>query len=108
MKAFIKKLIGHHLDYTANAQEAIEYIKQNTYDIIYLDHDLGGKQMEWDEDNCGMNVADFIAQHPLPETTKVVIHSFNVAAAQRMLRTIPGSIYIPGVWLQKGTDNDIK
>lgn len=105
MKAFAKKLQEYDFDYTDNAQEAIEYLKKNNYNLIYLDHDLGGKQLEWDEDNCGMTVAEYIAEHPLPSTSRVVIHSFNVVAAQRMLRIIPGSVYIPGVWTQDGVES---
>lgn len=104
MTHFLRKLIGHTVDFTADALAAIDYLEKNVYDIIYLDHDLGGKQMEWDENNCGTNVAEYIRDNPLPETTKVIIHSFNVPAAQRMLRLIPGSIHIPGIWIQKGID----
>jgi CheY-like chemotaxis protein len=102
VKFFKNKFIGHIVDYTDDANVAVEFIKSQEYDYIYLDHDLGGEQLKWDEENCGMVVAKYIEENPLPEKTAVIIHSFNVVAAQRMLRIIPHSVYVPGIWTQKG------
>lgn len=101
IKHFGKKL-KQVFDFSDDAKVAIEWLKKDEYDYIYLDHDLGGEQMAWDEENCGMTVAKYIEQNPLPKKTKVIIHSFNVYRAQQMQRIIPGSLYIPGVWLQEG------
>lgn len=55
------------------------------FNIVFLDHDLGGKvYVNSEEENTGYQVAKYI-----PSTnnnkTKVVIHSWNRCGAQRML-----------------------
>ncbi len=83
-----------------HASEAIDLLKENEYDLICLDHDLGDQQMEWDKEDCGMLVAEYI--HANPVKAKVVIHSFNTPRAMIMTNIIPGARYTPGIWLGKG------
>lgn len=80
-----------------HAYDAIEELKKHEFDLICLDHDLGGKEMEWDEEDCGMVVAEWISENL--EYYNVIIHSFNEPAAKRMMQVLPMAKYIPGVWL---------
>lgn len=66
------------------AQEAIEMLEKHVFDVVYLDHDLGGKVYQSsDEENCGMEVVRWIIKN-LPPIGKIVIHSWNIPAAMRM------------------------
>lgn len=82
-----------------HAQEAIDLLKENSYDLICLDHDLGDQQMEWDEEDCGLVVADYIHEHPVE--CPVIVHSFNTARAMRMVYQMSTASYKPGFWLGK-------
>lgn len=101
--SFVKKFYAQDsnasITVTANASTAIELLKNTKFSYVFLDHDLGGKQMEWDENNCGMLVAKYIADNPLTDYTKVVVHSFNAERAKVMVSMIPGALYVPGIWL---------
>jgi CheY-like chemotaxis protein len=94
-------------DYAKTAKEAIEFLRANSdYDYIFLDHDLGGLQMEWEEDNCGMNVVDWMVRNHYPKTPSVIVHSWNILRGQEMLKRLQDKGYSviqhPGVWLNIG------
>ncbi len=55
------------------------------YDYIFLDHDLGGRQMVENED-CGTEFVKLIRSRI--GTARVIIHSFNPDASKRMLQDI--------------------
>ena len=69
------------------------------YDLVYLDHDLGGQQMvDSDEEETGAAFTrwlPFAGEHqPL-----IMIHSFNPVGAQRMAQTLRDKEYTRvGVW----------
>ena len=72
------------IDHVRTAPEAIAKLHTRKYDEVHLDHDLG---TEGPKENCGSgyDVAEFITcmaeeERPL----QVVIHSFNMPAAERM------------------------
>lgn len=76
------------------------------YDLICLDHDLGGEIfVDTKHKNTGSEVARWISEHP--ESVKgalVVVHSFNPAGAKNMVSLIPGSVYAPAVWTKSNFD----
>lgn len=55
---------------------------QPPYDLVLLDHDLGGRQMEEHED-CGTKFLELVMDR-IPANQLIVIHSFNAPAAWRM------------------------
>lgn len=101
IKQFKKNMIGNTLVITNHAVDCINELKKDKFNLVFLDHDLNGKQMEYDEDDCGTVVAKWINKNPLPIDTRVIIHSFNAPAAEYMLKLIPNSIYLPGIWSKK-------
>jgi hypothetical protein len=40
------KISSPHIDVATTYEEAQKLLKQNTYDVIYLDHDLGMKHLD--------------------------------------------------------------
>ena len=97
---FKKKYMQHTLTFVEHAKDAIEALQNNMYNAIFLDHDLGGTQMNFDPEDCGTQVAEYIAANKIQEKTTIIIHSFNQPASLRMLALIGENCqYVPGLWL---------
>jgi hypothetical protein len=55
------------------------------YDAVFLDHDLGGRQLE-DHEDCGATFCRLLVERGLLGSVgRVVIHSYNAAGAIQML-----------------------
>lgn len=67
-------------DEAFTAGEAIKLLQEKEYDIVFLDHDLGGKEMvsSFSEEETGYTVAKWIAENK-PKIPLVVTHSLNPA-----------------------------
>lgn len=79
------------VDHVWTAQECMDALKNNpTYDLVCLDHDLGGRQMVTEKAGSGSEVAEFIrndlARDHYPKN--VIIHSWNPAGADYMFGQI--------------------
>ena len=59
---------------------------QPPYDLILLDHDLGGRQLKEHED-CGLTFVNLVKDRINPEAV-IIIHSFNPDGAQRMQQAL--------------------
>lgn len=95
-----KNFDGHDLYLATTVKEAINCLEDaSPFDMVYLDHDLGGKQMVESGESTGYEVAEFIKQMPkylLPK--RVIIHSFNPVGALNMLNLLKTSVdclYVP-------------
>lgn len=87
--------IYHELHIAETAKDAITHLINypEPWDLVYLDHDLGGKQMVASGPGTGYEVACWIEEHE-PVIQQIVIHSWNPAGAARMavaLRHYPGT-----------------
>lgn len=99
MESFYKNFAGHNIVIVEHAKECISYLKEQEWDILFLDHDLGGMQMvDSDEEDTGATVAKFINKNSQYKPAIVIIHSMNPVGAQLMSDLIPGSRRIPGAW----------
>jgi hypothetical protein len=88
---FMERFCDADLFMTEKADVAIEYLENNFFDYIFLDHDLG------ENNGCGADVAAYLSnnpENPNNETT-IVIHSWNVPAAKAMKGKLPRSIFAP-------------
>lgn len=97
--AFKKKFKEHVLTVVEHAHECIRELKGNSFDQIFLDHDLGGTSINFDPEDCGTLVAEYLEKNPIE--TPIIIHSFNVTASYRMMQILRGHnvSYAPGIWL---------
>ena len=89
--------------YVTTASEAMLCLDLHPdFSYIFLDHDLGGLEMEWNPDNCGMNVVDYIIRIGYNKGTSIVIHSWNIPRGQEMTQKLQAAgysvIHQPGVW----------
>jgi hypothetical protein len=86
--AAIKKYNSCELTIVTSANECLQFISNNEYDLISLDHDLNGQEFtSLDEPNSGMAVVKYICRSPWPhekKRPKFTIHSSNVFAATAM------------------------
>lgn len=73
------------LDITDQAEIGINLLRENEYDCIFLDHDLGGEQMvSSDVWNTGATVAKIIHETKNKDLT-VIVHSYNPIGARTMI-----------------------
>jgi len=63
---------------------AREYNFNPPYDLILLDHDLGGRQMDNKHEDSGFEFIKLIKDRIDPRKTVVIIHSYNNVGAKRM------------------------
>lgn len=81
--SFIRWIATQHtVDYCVTAKQAIERLKENTYDIAFLDHDLGGKTFVTEIEETGYEVV--LNFNKINKPDLVIIHSFNPDGGKRM------------------------
>lgn len=88
---FIELFYKDTIKISETAQGAIDYLNQYVFDIIFLDHDLG------DGNGCGADVASYLYKnsHNKNNQSKIIIHSWNVVAANKMMSYLPEAILMP-------------
>lgn len=86
---------GHDVDYVFTAAEAIEKLKTNPpYDLVSLDHDLGGQTFVKSDEQSGYEVCKYIVFNmgPAEIPKKAIIHSWNPAGANNMMAMLNGVV----------------
>lgn len=85
------------LSIAETAKEAIQLLKDIKFDIVSLDHDLGGKVYQQSGKGTGYEVAQFISKMKNPPPI-VIVHSWNFSGAQNMLaelKDVTQTDYLP-------------
>jgi DNA-binding NarL/FixJ family response regulator len=93
-------LSKHKLTVCRHARSAIRALKETSFDIIFLDHDLSGEPVDPDDTNCGSEVARFIADHEI-ECSCIILHTENRVGRESMESVLPQSHSIPYSKLKK-------
>ena len=92
---FSKRFKGDRLDIVCEVPEAKELLKTQTYDSIFLDHDLKPEHYGAtanDDERTGFAIAHFLAAHPeLQRSATIMVHSFNTDGALRMVEELRGA-----------------
>ncbi len=100
MVKFRRELIGHNIDHAETVEEGTSLVVNNKYDLLFLDHDLGGEEfVDSFANNTGYKLAEFIASFTKNKETPCVIHSCNPAGADNILRVLPHAIKLPFISL---------
>lgn len=98
MVKFHRATIGHLVHHADNVEDAARLVALYKYDILFLDHDLGGEQfVDSSEDNTGYQLAKFITSSTQNRYTPCVIHSCNPDGAKNMAHAIPHAVRMPFV-----------
>ena len=89
---------GCQITHSKFADESKKILKDKDFDLIFLDHDLGGRvYVNSSEPDTGYQVAKFIAENGI-KYQQLIIHSMNPAGAQNMLNVLgewSNSVHIP-------------
>lgn len=92
-KWFQKRFKNDEIDIAEDVAGAKEFLTENTYDAIFLDHDLlpehYEKQEEHDDDRTGFAVAQWLSANPkISPAAKITVHTRNDHAAMRMIEKL--------------------
>lgn len=90
-KTFLLKNLGATCVETA--AECIAALQEKSWDIVHLDHDLGGETyVDSTLENCGMEVVRFLCRNK-KNIDKIIVHSYNNYAAQNMTTALRNNGY---------------
>ena len=94
---------------TANVEEAKSILNENNFDVLFLDHDLGGKAfVDSNEENTGYQLSKFIDEAGI-KYKLCVVHSLNYPGAMRMMKNLKNSFYLPVImWNKENLDYTFK
>ena len=83
---FLEKIdTDETIDVVYDAFDCIAKLKENEYEVAFLDHDLGGEVGDSEtEENSGSGVVRWIVKNK-PKIGEIIVHSFNAPAAIHMV-----------------------
>jgi CheY-like chemotaxis protein len=81
-----------------DAQAAIGLLLEHEWDLLFLDHDLGGETFVLSGPGTGYEVACWLQEHPGCIPPKVILHSMNPSGRSRMKQALPSAIEMPCAW----------
>lgn len=91
------------ITHVKNARECIEKLEHESYDIIFLDYDLGHEGVYGPaRGDSGADVAQWLKDHQLNPNHKarIIIHSPHPIGSAYMKELLPKALVLPGVWLE--------
>jgi len=92
MEIFVAKLTPKHSIYWVDtADAAIKALAKDKFDVVFLDHDLGGEPPMFYGQNCdisdpntGSEVVRWMVKDDYTDSPVVIVHSINTPAAENM------------------------
>ena len=90
---FEKRFVGDDLDIAETVEEAKEFLAQEAYDAIFLDHDLLPHHYKSNDHNdfarTGYAIAEFLNERPdLQRAATIIVHTRNADAAIPMVQKL--------------------
>jgi hypothetical protein len=90
---FQKRFVGDDVDLAETVEEAKVFLKENTYDAIFLDHDLLPHHYESNDHDdfstTGYAIAEFLDENrELQRAATIIVHTRNADAAIPMVQKI--------------------
>lgn len=94
---YFKKLyIQHDLTHVYTSKECIDQLNINKFDVVFLDHDLGGTDnFEESGDNTGYEVAKWLRKNEGKQPNQIILHSFNPVGRKNMKSLLPHAVESP-------------
>ena len=94
LKIARKYFIGHELYLAETAAQAINLLNtESPFDLVHLDHDLGGNVFVPSDEKSGYEVAKYIYLMT-NKPKKVVVHSFNLVGAEKMMNVLSSVVSV--------------
>ena len=89
---FAARFKGDQIDFAHNVAQAEELLSANSYDAIFLDHDLHPEHYESatpDDERTGYAIASWLASRPkLQRASTIFVHTRNADGAMRMVEEL--------------------
>ena len=86
---FASRFKGDFIDMAHNVEQAQELLSTNSYDAIFLDHDLHPEHynsVNHDDTRTGFAIASWLASNPeLQSAATIMVHTRNADGAMRMV-----------------------
>jgi hypothetical protein len=86
---FAERFKGDFIDMAHNVSQAQQLLGENSYDAIFLDHDLHPEHYnsgERDDERTGYAIASWLAANPeLQRASTILVHTRNADGAMRMV-----------------------
>jgi DNA-binding NtrC family response regulator len=80
-KWFAERFKGDFVDMAHNVSQAQQFLGENSYDAIFLDHDLHPEHY-----NSGYAIASWLAANPdIQRASTILVHTRNADGAMRMV-----------------------
>jgi CheY-like chemotaxis protein len=90
----IFQTLGYEFTIVKTAEQAIKKLFEKDWDVVMLDHDLGGEvYVDSGREDCGMEVVRWIRNNH-PNVRKFIIHSWNVPAGSTMTYALRNCGYV--------------
>ena len=86
---------GFDLRGVATADAALQALTEKHWDVVCLDHDLGGQVFVESGKGTGYEVAQYIGQQHEYNDQTIFIHSWNPDGAKKMCNELLNFAYIP-------------
>jgi hypothetical protein len=101
VRQFKQKFIEHDVKVSDKPKEIIQLLQDDSWDVLFLDHDLGDKIYVPSGEGTGFEVADWLAHNPDRIPSLVILHSLNYHGRQAMASKIPDAVHAPFCWVDE-------
>jgi CheY-like chemotaxis protein len=98
---FNKNLVGHNVEISDSSKATIQKLSNEKWDILFLDHDLGGHAYVPSGENTGYEVAKFLEENQQFMPQNVIVHSLNSVGAKNITDALPNAVRIPFGWTKE-------
>ena len=89
---FNARFKGDFVDVADNVEQAQKFLRANSYDAIFLDHDLHPEHyntLSHDDERTGYAIASLLAENPeLQSASTILVHTRNADGAIRMVEAM--------------------
>lgn len=89
---FVKRFNGDKVVVAENVAEALKLLPQNSYDAIFLDHDLLPEHYDsdkHDDQNTGYAIAEFLSKNKsVQSAATIIVHTRNSDGGMRMMEVL--------------------
>ncbi|HSS21767.1 MAG TPA: cyclic-phosphate processing receiver domain-containing protein [Pyrinomonadaceae bacterium] len=89
---FSARFKGDFVDVAVNVEKAREFLSKNSYDALFLDHDLHPEHYDSDSKDdarTGYAIASWLAANPdLQPASTILVHTRNADGAMRMVELL--------------------
>lgn len=96
LQPVIRSYPGTETTWVQTVEECIKELEKKIYDVVMLDHDLGGEIMVKSGKGTGYEVAEWIANNMkdcMPG--RIYIHTQNPEGSKNMKLVLPDAVVIP-------------